>query len=142
MIANCVPSRNKGDVAPLGRHVILEMWGCCNNAINSVDGVKESLAGAASVMKATLIDVVCHCFSPYGITGVAILAESHISVHTWPEHGYAAVDIFICSSTTNPMDAASFLAQRFQAKETSQVEFKRGNFLSKDISLPHCTFAP
>lgn len=117
----------------LGRHVILEMWGCCKAIIDNVDSVKEILIKATEVTKATLVDVVCHRFSPYGVTGVAILAESHISVHTWPEYGYAAVDIFICGNTINPMNAASYMTSGFHAKETSTLELGRGDFLSKKI---------
>jgi len=117
----------------LGRHIIVEMWGCCKDTIDNVHIVKEILTKATESIKATLVDVVCHRFSPYGVTGVAILAESHISVHTWPEYEYTAVDIFICSSTINPHDAASYMAQAFCAKETSILEFKRGDFLSKKI---------
>ncbi|HHT9129373.1 MAG TPA: adenosylmethionine decarboxylase [Candidatus Brocadiaceae bacterium] len=115
----------------LGRHVILEMWGCGKAIIDNADSVKEILIKATEAIKATLVDVVCHRFSPYGVTGVAILAESHISVHTWPEYGYAAVDIFICGNTINPMNAASYMISGFHAKETSTLELKRGDFLSK-----------
>src|SRR5574341_1982148 len=109
------------------------MWGCCKTSIDNVDVVKEVLIKATEAIKATLIDVVCHRFSPYGVTGVAILAESHISVHTWPEYGYAAADIFICNNIINPLNAASYMSQAFQAKEASTLELKRGVFLSKKI---------
>lgn len=117
----------------LGRHLLLEMWGCCKEIIDNVNVIKEILTKATESTKATLVDVVCHRFSPYGVTGVAILAESHISVHTWPEYGYAAGDIFICGNTINPQNAASFIIQAFHAKETSLLELKRGDFLSKKI---------
>ncbi len=113
-------------MATLGKHIILEMWGCCKDTIDNVDVVKDILVKAAESVKATLVDVVCHRFSPYGVTGVAILAESHIAVHTWPEHGYAAADIFICGSVINPGNAAAYMKEAFSAKETSSVELKRG----------------
>ena len=103
-------------MSTLGKHIILEMWGCCKDTIDNVEVVKEILVKAAESVKATLVDVVCHRFSPYGVTGVAILAESHIAVHTWPEHGYAAADIFICGSAINPRNAASYMAEAFYAK--------------------------
>ena len=117
----------------LGRHVIVEMWGCCKDTIDNVEVVKEILVKATESVKATLVDVVCHRFSPHGVTGVAILAESHIAVHTWPEHGYAAADIFICGSAINPRNAASYMIEAFYAKETSFLELKRGDFVSKKI---------
>ncbi|MBE7444807.1 MAG: adenosylmethionine decarboxylase [Planctomycetia bacterium] len=123
----------------LGRHLILETWGCCKDIIDNVDVVTEILTKAAESIRATLVNVVCHRFSPYGVTGVAILAESHISVHTWPEYAYAAVDIFICDSTINPQDAASFITQAFHAKEFSLLELKRGDFLSKRIQAGKTT---
>ncbi|GAN35024.1 MAG: adenosylmethionine decarboxylase [Candidatus Brocadia sp. AMX2] len=118
----------------LGRHIILEMWGCCHDIIDNVDVVKEILMKATKSIQATLVDIVCHRFSPYGVTGVAILAESHISVHTWPEYGYAAADVFICGGNTiNPQNAASFIIQAFHAKETSLLELERGNLASRKI---------
>lgn len=117
----------------LGRHLILEMWGCCKDIIDDVRAVKEILTKATESTKATLVDVICHRFSPYGVTGVAILAESHISVHTWPEYGYAAVDVFICGNTINLQNAAAFMTQAFHARETSTLELKRGEFLAKKI---------
>jgi S-adenosylmethionine decarboxylase proenzyme len=117
-------------VATLGKHIILEMKGCCKETINNVDAVRDILTKATEAMRATLVDVVCHRFSPHGVTGVAILAESHISVHTWPEYGYVAVDIFICGNAVNPGNAASYVIQSFHAKETSALELKRGDILS------------
>jgi len=118
-------------LSTLGKHIILEMWGCCKDTIDNVEVVKGILVKATESVKATLVDVVCHRFSPYGVTGVAILAESHIAVHTWPEHGYAAADIFICGSAINPRDAASYMTEAFYAKETSFLELKRGDFVSR-----------
>ena len=118
-------------LSTLGKHIILEMWGCCKDTIDNVEVVKDILVKAAESVKATMVDVVCHRFSPYGVTGVAILAESHIAVHTWPEHGYAAADIFICGSAINPRNAASYMTEAFYAKETSFLELKRCDFVSR-----------
>ena len=130
---HCLYTIRRKTLASLGRHVILELWGCCKATIDNVNAVKEILVKATEITKANLVDVMCHRFSPYGVTGVAILAESHISVHTWPEYGYAAVDIFICSNAINPQNAASYIAQAFHAKETSIAELKRGNFLTRKM---------
>jgi len=121
-------------LATLGRHIILEMRGCCKDVIDNVHVVKDVLTKATEASNATLVDVLCHHFSPFGVTGVAILAESHISVHTWPEYEYAAADIFICGNTTDPQGAASYISHEFQAKETSTIELKRGDFSSKEFS--------
>lgn len=120
-------------MATLGRHLILEMWDCSSDAVNNIEDIKEILVETAKVIKATVIDIVCHHFSPYGVTGVAILAESHISIHTWPEYKYVAADIFLCGSAISPQVAASYLTQAFHAKEVSLAEFKRGDVISRQI---------
>lgn len=81
--------------APLGQHVIAEFYGAAQ--LFSCDGVHHILRKAATAADAIVLDVRMHDFGERaGFTGVALLAESHISVHTWPEHGYAAIDIFMC----------------------------------------------
>ena len=120
-------------MATLGRHLILEMWDCSSDAVNNIEDIKEILVETAKVIKATVIDIVCHHFSPYGVTGVAILAESHISIHTWPEYKYVAADIFLCGCAISPQVAASYLTQAFHAKEVSLAEFKRGDVISRQI---------
>jgi len=124
-----------GNLVTLGRHIILEMWGCSRNTINSTEAVKEALVNVTRAINATLVDVMCHHFSPYGVTGIAILAESHISVHTWPEHEYAAVDIFICGNDINLQDAVFCITQAFNAKETSKLELKRGDLFRKSTAV-------
>ncbi len=109
------------------------MWDCSSDAVNNIEDIKEILVETAKVIKATVIDIVCHHFSPYGVTGVAILAESHISIHTWPEYKYVAADIFLCGCAISPQVAASYLTQAFHAKEVSLAEFKRGDVISRQI---------
>jgi S-adenosylmethionine decarboxylase proenzyme len=111
------------------------MWGCSKNTINNTEAVKEALVNVTRAINATLVDVMCHHFSPYGVTGIAILAESHISVHTWPEHEYAAVDIFICDNDINLQDAVFCITQAFNAKETSKLELKRGDLFRKSTAV-------
>ena len=81
---------------------------------------------AAKIAKATIVGTHFHQFSPYGISGVVVIAESHVAIHTWPEHGYAAVDIFTCGETLSPEIAAQFLVEKFQARQPSLMELKRG----------------
>ena len=78
----------------LGRHLLLELFDCDTDAINNVEGVKGALIEAAKRAQATIVDVVFHEFNPFGVSGVVVIAESHLSIHTWPEYRYAAVDIF------------------------------------------------
>ncbi len=91
-----------------------------------MDVVKDILVGAARACGATIVDVAFHEFNPFGVSGVVVIAESHLSVHTWPEYRYAAVDIFTCGDVIRPEDAAAYVAARFRCKNPSIVEMKRG----------------
>jgi S-adenosylmethionine decarboxylase len=92
---------------------------------------------AARRAQATIVDVVFHEFNPFGISGVVVIAESHLAVHTWPEYGYAAVDVFSCGDTLQPRVAVDYLVEQFGAGRTSVVEVQRGVFLqSPSPTLP------
>lgn len=110
----------------VGKHLILELWECDVKSLNSVAFIKDLITTAARKARAEVIDVVCHGFNPAGVTGVVVLAESHISIHTWPERAYAAVDIFTCGDTINPQDAASYLGEKLCAKNSSVLLIERG----------------
>ncbi len=110
----------------LGRHLLLELYDCDSELLNDLDGVKNALVEAATRAHATIVDVVFHEFNPFGISGVVVIAESHLSIHTWPEHRYAAVDIFSCGETLEPLEAVNFLVAEFGCKRASVVEMKRG----------------
>ena len=91
-----------------------------------MDVVKDILVGAARACGATIVDVAFHEFNPFGVSGVVVIAESHLSIHTWPEYRYAAVDIFTCGDVIKPEFAAEYIASRFRCKNPSVVEMKRG----------------
>ena len=94
--------------------------------LNDLEYIEQTLRKAVEVSKATLLNIHLHHFSNYdGVTGVAILAESHISIHTWPEHNYAAVDIFMCGNT-EPVLALGVLCEAFDAKDMIIKTHKRG----------------
>jgi len=112
----------------LGRHLLLELYDCSSEVLNSLETVKTALVEAARRAEATVIDVVFHEFNPFGISGVVVIAESHLSIHTWPEYRYAAVDIFSCGTTLKPTEAAAYLVEQFGASRASCVEIKRGVF--------------
>jgi S-adenosylmethionine decarboxylase len=94
--------------------------------LKKVDAVKDILVGAARACGATIVDVAFHEFNPFGVSGVVVIAESHLSIHTWPEYRYAAVDIFTCGDVIKPEHAVSYVASRFRCKSPSVVEVKRG----------------
>jgi len=114
----------------LGRHLLLELFDCDSEAITSLESVKGALVEAAKRAQATIVDVVFHEFNPFGISGVVVIAESHLSIHTWPEYRYAAVDIFSCGEILQPEIAANYLVEQFGAERTSVVEMQRGLFLT------------
>ena len=119
----------------LGRHVLLELFDCDLDAINSLEGVKQTLVEAARRAQATIVDVVFHEFNPFGISGVVVIAESHLSIHTWPEYRYAAVDIFSCGDTLQPEVAEAYLVEQFGAERTSRVEMPRGMFANTAVPV-------
>lgn len=95
------------------------------------------MVSAAQRAKATIVDVSFHEFNPFGISGMVVIAESHLSIHTWPEYGYAAVDIFTCGDVIKPEVAAQYLIEKFESRNPSIVEMKRGIISHTNEKLPH-----
>ena len=126
----------------LGRHLLLEMFDCDLDAINSLESVKGALVEAAKRAQATIVDVVFHEFNPFGISGVVVIAESHLTIHTWPEYRYAAVDIFSCGEVLQPEVAANYLVEQFAAERTSIVELQRGLFLNSSVPITNRAAVP
>jgi len=114
----------------LGRHLLLELFDCDSESINNLEAVKSSLIEAAKRAQATIVDVVFHEFNPFGISGVVVIAESHLSIHTWPEYRYAAVDVFSCGEVLQPEIAVNYLVEQFGAERASVVEMQRGVFVN------------
>ncbi len=102
-------------LAPVGIHCILELYDCPANLLNDVNFIRQVLREAAVKSQSTLLGELAHQFQPYGVTALALLAESHISVHTWPEMEYAAADVFTCGEHTVPEAACAHLIEVFQA---------------------------
>ena len=125
----------------LGRHLLLELFDCDLDAINNVETVKGALIEAAKRAQATIVDVVFHEFNPFGVSGVVVIAESHLSIHTWPEYRYAAVDIFSCGDLLKPDIAANYLVEHFGAERASVVELQRGMFLNSSGALSNRSVA-
>jgi len=125
----------------LGTHLLVELRDCNPEILTDLNRVKEALVSAAKEAKATIIDVSFHEFSPFGISGMVVIAESHLSIHTWPEYTYAAVDIFTCGDVIKPEVAAYYLINRFESKNPSIVELKRGIISCSNEKLPHKTCA-
>lgn len=110
----------------LGRQLMVELYGCNPDILNDVDGVAEAMESAAHVSGATVVEKVFHHFNPYGVSGVVVIAESHLAIHTWPEYGYAAVDLFTCGEDVDPYKGFDYLKEVLQAGNLSVTEMKRG----------------
>ena len=96
------------------KHILFDLNKCEFDLLNDETFVKDSLVEAAKASKCEIIKVEIHKFEPQGVTGYALLAESHISIHTWPEKGIAKCDIFTCGRDSNPLAAIEYLKIRFQ----------------------------
>jgi len=97
---------------PAGKHWLIELYGA--RALGDAPGITRALKHAVAVSGVTLIRIQLHHFGPgRGVTGVALLAESHISIHTWPERDYAALDIFMCGTASSPKKALAALTEFF-----------------------------
>jgi S-adenosylmethionine decarboxylase len=107
-----------------GTHVIIDLWGC--SGLDDIEHIDRTLKTCVEECKATLLHIHLHRFEPSGgVSGVAVLAESHISIHTWPERGYAALDVFMCG-TAMPHKAVPVLRQAFKPSSVQFVEHRRG----------------
>ena len=110
----------------LGTHLILDLKECDPELLDDLEFVKETMMEAARSVGATIVGESFHKFDPIGVTGVVAIAESHLCIHTWPEYGYAAVDIFTCGDSFVPQGAADYLIERFRSQDPSVAELQRG----------------
>ncbi|MFQ6538158.1 MULTISPECIES: adenosylmethionine decarboxylase [Aphanothece] len=111
--------------ATVGKHCILELYGCDQARLDDEAFLRDTITSAARRAGATLLNLITHRFEPQGVTGLALLAESHISIHTWPESGYAAVDVFTCGDHTMPERACAVLADELAAAHHKLTSFRR-----------------
>ena len=110
----------------LGKHLLLELEDCDKEVLNDLGFLRSVLLTAASEAGATVLGESFHQFNPHGVSGVVIIAESHLFIHTWPEHNYAAADIFTCGDSVQMERAAQVLIRKLGAKNHTMVEIQRG----------------
>lgn len=110
----------------LGHHVLAEFFECDPNILNNAEKIEKLMIDAALECGATIVQKCFHMFSPHGVSGVVIIAESHLAIHTWPELGYAAVDLFTCGEKCDPKVAYEFLKKAFYSNKASFSELRRG----------------
>jgi len=108
-----------------GRHLILDLYGCDKKLLDDYEELQRLMEVALQMSNATIIRIIGEKFKPQGVTLLALLAESHCSVHTWPEIGYAAVDLYTCGDTTNSHKAAEFLKNKLKANSSNEKELVR-----------------
>lgn len=121
----------------IGCHILTELSSCNPETLGNVKKVRELMMQAALEANAEIRETAFHQFSPCGVSGVVVIAESHLSIHTWPEYGYAAIDIYTCGQTTSPLKACQYLAEKFSAGKIFMTKMergildKRGNFMHR-----------
>ncbi len=108
---------NEDDLGPQSKHLLLELYRCEDEKLNDESFLRCILSNAAKLANATVLNLISNKFEPQGVTAIALLAESHISIHTWPESNYSAVDIFTCGQNMKPERASTYLIEALMAKE-------------------------
>lgn len=110
----------------LGRQVLAELYACDRERLDDEDLLRGEAVAAAEAMGATVVGTYSHRYHPMGVSVVLILAESHLSLHTWPEHDLASVDIYVCNPAANPGRALAHLARVLKARRVADLELERG----------------
>jgi len=111
----------------LGQHLLVEYYNCNPEILDDVAGIEKRMNEAALACGATIVNSTFHRFEPWGVSGVVVIAESHLAIHTWPEYGYASVDLYTCGEDIQPDAAYEFLKEALQAEITETQFLRRGN---------------
>ncbi len=119
----------------LGCHLLLELKDCNSELLNDLSYIRWAMIETAQEVGATVVGESFHHFSPQGVTGILAIAESHISIHTWPEYGYAAADIFSCGTSFRPREAANKLAEALECRNPEIREIQRGLAVHEAVGL-------
>ena len=109
----------------IGRHVISELWGCDLSTLNNVNEIEQIFVDAALRSGAEVREVTFHKFAPQGVSGVVIISESHLTIHSFPEHGYASIDVYTCGDL-DPIVAVEYIAEALNARKREHIEIPRG----------------
>ena len=119
----------------LGTHLLLDLNECNPQLLDDMSYIRRAMMSAAEEAGATIVGENFHKFNPVGVTGIIAIAESHLCIHTWPEHGFAAVDIFTCGSRFKAQRAVELIIQRLQCAHPAITEVQRGR-TSQVVSAP------
>ncbi|MGP4062546.1 adenosylmethionine decarboxylase [Halobacillus litoralis] len=110
----------------MGRHVIAELWDCNESKLNDMSYIEQVFVDAALKAGAEVREVAFHKFAPHGVSGVVIISESHLTIHSFPEHGYASIDVYTCGDRIDPNVAAQYIVDALEAGKNETVEVPRG----------------
>jgi S-adenosylmethionine decarboxylase len=121
----------------LGKHLIAEFTNCDMTILNDLEQLEEFMKESIRRSGATIVKSSFHRYNPQGVSGVVVIAESHISIHTWPEYGYAAVDFFTCGESVDPYIAYEYMKEKLNSKEAHVAEIKRGIPSESDEIIEH-----
>jgi S-adenosylmethionine decarboxylase proenzyme len=113
----------------LGIHLLADLYECDSSVLNDVSAIRHHMIEAAKRCGATIVSECFHQFSPQGASGVVVIAESHMAIHTWPEHRFAAVELFTCGERLNPEDAFAYLREVFKCERHTTTKLQRGRQL-------------
>jgi len=113
--------------SPFGKHILAEYSECECTFLDSEPDIRSLMLEAATRSGATVVGDIFHHFSPQGVTGVVVVAESHLAIHTWPEFGYASVDIFTCGTRVDPWIGFEYIKEKLQSKRWVSKEIARGD---------------
>ena len=125
----------------LGRHVIVDLYECDPAKLNDCDLIRNAMIESALAAGATIVGDIFHHFAPQGVSGAVVIAESHISIHTWPELGYAACDLFTCGKSVDPWKAFELLREALNCQRHKEQEIQRGIFPYAVEHKPPCPSA-
>jgi S-adenosylmethionine decarboxylase proenzyme len=113
-------------ISPFGKHILAEYFECECDCLDSESAIRSLMLEAASKSGATIVGNIFHHFSPHGVTGVVVIAESHLAIHTWPEFRYASVDLFTCGTHLNPWIGFEYIKEKLQSMKWASKEIIRG----------------
>ncbi|RIV22932.1 S-adenosylmethionine decarboxylase proenzyme [Alicyclobacillaceae bacterium I2511] len=121
----------------MGRHVIAELWGCPADKLNDLQSIEQIMVNAALEAGAEVREVAFHKFAPQGVSGVVIISESHLTIHSFPEHGYASIDVYTCGDRIDPNVACDYITDHLLATRLDAIEVPRGvgPILAEDIKV-------
>jgi S-adenosylmethionine decarboxylase len=120
-------------LSALGRHILAEFFNCDKEILNDSTQIGYLMKKAALDCGATIVNSVFHSYNPHGVSGVVVIAESHLAIHTWPEYGYAAVDVFTCGNLVKPEKAIHSVHKSIKAEKIESKEFIRGELKDQGV---------